>query len=83
MNPPPPRILNPAIGICCIIYYLAYAQYLTKIVRPVEILTKLFGFTDMDSVIDEHKDDKEWSDCSWNKNVRPSELQQNVRSDKA
>lgn len=39
--------------IAAIIYYLAYAKYLAKIIRPAEILSRLFTADDTIAVINE------------------------------
>ena len=39
------------------LYYFTCTRYLSKIVHAAEILTKLFAFTVMDPVMDEHTDD--------------------------
>lgn len=49
------------IGCCshvaAIIYYLSHARYLSHIIRPSEILTKLFDVEEFDPVINEDSDD--------------------------
>lgn len=47
---------------CCshvaaIIYYLSHARYLSKIIRPAEILTKLFNVEEVHPVINEDSDE--------------------------
>ncbi|CAH2089005.1 unnamed protein product [Euphydryas editha] len=47
---------------CCshvaaIIYYLSYGRYLSKIVRPAEVLTKLFATQSVPIVINYNSDD--------------------------
>ena len=49
--------------VCCcshvatIIYFLSHARYLSKIIRPAEILTKLFDVDKVQAVIEEDSDD--------------------------
>ena len=45
-----------AVLIAAIIYYLSDARYLSKIVRPAEILSKLFKQNDMNPVVEEDSD---------------------------
>ena len=52
---------NRTIGCCshvaAVIYYLSHARYLAKIVRPAEILSKLFIQHKITPVINEDSDD--------------------------
>lgn len=43
--------------IAAIVYYLSHARYLTKIIRPSEILSRLFTVEGVDAVIEEDSDD--------------------------
>ena len=43
--------------IAAIIYYLSHARYLSKIVRPAEILSKIFSSEHVTPVINEDSDD--------------------------
>ena len=43
--------------IAAIIYYLSHAKYLSKIVRPAEILSKLFTQNNINPVIEEDNDE--------------------------
>ncbi len=49
------------IGCCShvesVIYYLSHARYLAKIIRPAEILSKLFGVDQVVPVINEDSDE--------------------------
>ena len=56
------RTIGSCSHVFSIFYYLTYVRYLSKIVRPAEILIRLFEFTDLDPVIDEHTDDEEQSE---------------------
>lgn len=52
---------NRTIGCCshvaAVVYYLSHARYLSRIVRPAEILSKLFIQNDITPVINEDSDD--------------------------
>lgn len=52
---------NRTIGCCshiaAVIYYLSYGRYLSKIIRPAEVLTKLFHFEEVQPVIEEDSDE--------------------------
>jgi len=50
---------------CCwhvatIIYFLSHARYLSRIIRPAEILSKLFEVQKIDPVITEDSDEEVW-----------------------
>lgn len=49
------------VGCCChvaaVIYYLSYGRYLSKILRPAEILTNIFTVKDIVTVIQEDSDE--------------------------
>lgn len=47
---------------CCshvaaIIYYLSYGRYLSRVIRPAELLANIFEYTSVESVIDEDSDE--------------------------
>lgn len=52
---------NRTIGCCShiavVIYYLSYGRYLSKSIRPAEVLTKLFHFEEVQPVIEEDSDE--------------------------
>ena len=52
---------NRTIGCCshvaAVIYYLSHARYLSKIVRPAEILTRLYDVENVEPTIDEGSDE--------------------------
>ncbi|KYQ60550.1 hypothetical protein ALC60_00391 [Trachymyrmex zeteki] len=49
------------VGYCsyvaAIIYYLIHARYLSRIVRPTEMLGKLFNFEKVEPIINEDSDE--------------------------
>ena len=51
------RTVGCCYHIAAIIYYLSHAKYLSKIVRPAEILSKLFTQNNMNPVIEEGSDE--------------------------
>lgn len=55
---------NRTIGCCshiaAVIYYLSYGRYLSKIIRPAEVLTKLFHFEEVQPVIEEDIDEDQF-----------------------
>jgi hypothetical protein len=52
---------NRTVGCCshvaAIVYYLSYARFLSNILRPAEILTRLFDFEEVNAVIPDDSDD--------------------------
>jgi len=43
--------------IAAIVYYLAHARYLSKLLKPAEILSKMFQQDDITPVIEENSDE--------------------------
>ncbi|XP_071581765.1 uncharacterized protein [Temnothorax nylanderi] len=54
---------NRTIGCCshiaAIVFYLSHARYLSRIIRPAEILTTLFDFEEVTPVIEEDSDEED------------------------
>ena len=51
------RTVSCCSHIAAIIYYLSHARYLSKIMRPVEILSKSFTQNNMNFVLEEDSDE--------------------------
>ena len=54
---------NRTVGCCshlaAIIYNLSYGRYLSRIIRPAEMLSTLFDFEDVNAVIQEDSDEED------------------------
>jgi len=51
------ELLDGCSHIAAIVYYLAHARYLSKLLKPAEILSKMFQQDDIILVIEENSDE--------------------------
>ena len=51
------RTIGCCFHVAAVIYYKSHARYLARIVRPAEILTTLFQYEEVNSVINDDNDD--------------------------